>query len=282
MTAQQSGNPGRLDRRATERGFTLLEIAIVLGIIGLLLVSLLLPLGTQLDQRRITETQKRLEDARDALIAFAIINGRLPCPATTTSAGIEDPAGGGTCTKPYDGFLPARTLSFNPQSSDGYALDSWNIPIRYAVSTVSSSVFTTYVSGSAGIKYQVDTNGFGYSGLQPDLRVCTTATGITNAGTGSAACASGNDITSTTSVVAVIYSTGKNFASTGAAGIDEAANWAPDPADATKLTTSTRDRVFVSHTPAPAEASNGEFDDIVLWLPVGTLFNRMIAAGALP
>ena len=267
---------------AAHAGFTLIEMAVVLAVIGFLLASLLLPLGTQMEQRQISDTQKRLEEAREALIAFAIINGRLPCPATTTSAGLEAPAGGGNCTKPHDGFLPARTLSFNPQSPDGYAIDTWNNPIRYAVSSVTTSVFTTYTAGVAGIKYQVQTNGFGAAGLQPDLRVCSDATGITNAGAASAACAAGKDITDTTSVVAVIYSTGRNFASTGAAGTDEVANWTPDPADATKLTTLSRDRVFVSHTPAPAGASGGEFDDIVLWLPAATLFSRMIAAGVLP
>jgi len=272
--------------RRTRRGFTLVEMAVVLVIVGVLMMSLLLPLGTQMEQRQITDTRARLEDAREALIAFALINGRQPCPATTTSAGLEAPVApvNGVCTKPYDGFLPARTLSFNPQSSNGYAIDSWNNPIRYAVSKVSSSVFTTPPSGSAGIKYRVGLNGLADTGLQPDLRVCSDATGITGAGAASAACATGKDITNINpgTVVAVIYSVGKNFASGGAAGIDEAANWNPDPADPTKLTTLLPDRVFVSHTPAPTGATGGAFDDIVLWIPVGTLISRMITAGALP
>ncbi|MCF8184500.1 MAG: hypothetical protein K9J43_05940, partial [Polynucleobacter sp.] len=46
----------------------------------------------------------------DALLGYAAINGRLPCPATAASNGAESPIGGGVCTNPYNGFLPAATL----------------------------------------------------------------------------------------------------------------------------------------------------------------------------
>jgi prepilin-type N-terminal cleavage/methylation domain-containing protein len=39
-------------------GFTLVEMAIVLVIVGLLLGGLLMPLSAQIEQRRIGETQK--------------------------------------------------------------------------------------------------------------------------------------------------------------------------------------------------------------------------------
>ena len=42
------------------------------------------------------------------------------------------------------------------------------------------------------------------------------------------------------------------------------------------------DRVFVSHTPTPSNAANGEFDDIVVWISPNILFSRMVAAGQLP
>jgi len=40
--------------------------------------------------------------------------------------------------------------------------------------------------------------------------------------------------------------------------------------------------VFVWHTPAPVGAANGEFDDLMLWIPVGELYGKLIAAGVLP
>jgi prepilin-type N-terminal cleavage/methylation domain-containing protein len=260
------------------RGFSLVEMAVVLAIVALLLAGLLLPLGAQIDQKNASETQRILEEAREALVGFALINGRLPCPATSTSTGLESPTGG-VCTNPHDGFLPARTLSIYPQNPAGFAVDAWGNPIRYAVSNVSSSVFTTVPTGSAGIRYQVQLNGMSAPALQPDLRICTTATDLTGAGTGSAACATGMDITGTTSVAALVFSVGKNFAAAGAASTDEQANWTPA---ANNLLTSSRDRVFVSRSSTPSGASTGEFDDMVVWLTAPTLFGRMISAGVLP
>ena len=74
---------------ATQNGFTLLEMAIVLMIVGLLLGGMLVPLTAQMDQRNFTETRKSLDDIQQALIGYAIINGRLPCPASSTSNGVE-------------------------------------------------------------------------------------------------------------------------------------------------------------------------------------------------
>ncbi len=95
-----------------ELGFSLIELAVVMFIVVLLLGSLLVPLTTQVEQRKVTETQKSLEAIREALLGFAIINGRLPCPDTDTN-----PAAAGygeeeaTCTAPTaEGYLPWKTL----------------------------------------------------------------------------------------------------------------------------------------------------------------------------
>ena len=63
------------------RGFTLIEMAIVLMIVGLLLGGMLVPLSAQMDQRNISDTQKSLSEIKEALIGYAMANGRLPCPA---------------------------------------------------------------------------------------------------------------------------------------------------------------------------------------------------------
>jgi type II secretory pathway pseudopilin PulG len=235
-------------------------MAIVLVIVGLLLGGLLMPLSTQVEQRRIGETQKALDEIKEALIGYAVAHDRLPCPASATSNGIESPVGGGVCTNPFNGFLPAATLGLPQIDSQGYAVDAWGLPqnrIRYAVSTANTSAFTTL----NGMK----TTTMGT--LAPDLSVCASATGITATACGTAS------LTLTNNAVAVIYSLGKN-APTGGTGTDEAANPNPNSAN--------NDQVFVSHPPAPTGAANGEFDDIVTWLSPNILFNRMVAAGRLP
>lgn len=240
----------------TPAGFTLVEMAIVLLIVGLLLGGLLMPLQTQVNNQRSAETQKYLEQIKDALLGYAAANGRLPCPATAAGGGVESPAGG-VCTNPWNGFLPATTLGLSPVDAAGYAIDAWGNRIRYAVTTSNGSAFTT-----AG---GMHTTGIGT--LAPDLSVCTSATGITATTCGAAT----NTLASNAAVV--IYSLGRN-AGTGGIGLDEAAN--PNPASANN------DQVFVSHAPADAGAANGEFDDLVVWLSPNTLYNRMLAAGTLP
>lgn len=240
------------------RGFTLAELAIVLLIVGLLLTGLLTPLSTQVDIRRATETQKNLEDIREALLGFAIRYGRLPCPASATSNGVESPLGGGACTNAYNGFVPAVTLGTSPVDSNGYALDSWNNRLRYGVTTANGNAFTT--TGQVRANWSAGT-------LTPDLVVCASATGITAISCG----AISNKLVDT--APAIIYSLGSNGA-TGGTGLDESANPNPNSAD--------NDRVFVYHQRAAATAPNGEYDDLLIWLSPGILYSKMVAAGQLP
>jgi prepilin-type N-terminal cleavage/methylation domain-containing protein len=253
---------------AYKNGFTLIELAMVLMIVGLLLGGLLVPLSAQMEQRNYTDTRKMLDDIQQSLIGYAIINGRLPCPASSTSNGVEDPAGGGNCNHFYNGFVPAATLGLSGTDSSGYAVDSWGNRIHYAVtswdsgSPAVSNVFTS----ASGMK-NVGISNFPTSGT-PYLQVCSTAS--TNTSSCSVA---GSALTSSPGVPAVIYSTGKN-GGIGGTGTDEAENPNPNSAD--------NDRVFVSHNPTSSAAANGEFDDLVIWISPNVLINRLVAAGTLP
>jgi prepilin-type N-terminal cleavage/methylation domain-containing protein len=232
-------------------GFTLIEMAMVLLIVGLLLGGLLPTISSQVEQRRITETNAQLEQIREALIGYAIINGRLPCPASSasTTPGTEDPSTGGSCNHPYDNnsYVPAVTLGLSGTDSSGLIEDAWGNPIRYAISQAHSQEFTT-ANGmhSAGIS----------SLSNADLKICDSA---------------GCTTTLTSNAIAVIYSTGKNGAS-GGTGTDEAENPNVNHTDTNKL--------YVSHP--PSSASGNEFDDIVTWISPNVLANRMVSAGTLP
>lgn len=103
-----------------EQGFSLIELAVVMFIVVLLLGSILIPLTTQVEQRKVSDTQKSLEQIREALLGFAILYGRLPCPDTDT-----DPAAAGygeeeaACAAPTaEGYLPWKTLGVT--SMDGF------------------------------------------------------------------------------------------------------------------------------------------------------------------
>lgn len=112
------------------RGFTLVELAVSLVIIALVLGMLVVPLSTQFDQQKIAETQKQLEYVREAVLGFAIANGRLPCPATPTTP--TGTAGAGTENKPgascgiVEGALPWADLGV-PET------DAWGRRFTYRV-----------------------------------------------------------------------------------------------------------------------------------------------------
>lgn len=239
-------------------GFTLAELAVVLVIVALLIGGMILPLSAQQDLRAQQETQKTLADIQEALLGFAATNGRLPCPASPAATGVENPAGGGACVNPLDGFVPGITLGVQPVDAQGYAIDAWGQRIRYAVSTLGNT-FTT--GGGMNIA--------GLAGLNADLHVCATAAGIFNNVAATPPAGGGMDCAAgaarAAGAVMVLLSTGKN-GGTGGVAADEAANL-------------NGDRVFVSHEPV---AGANEFDDIVLWMSSNLLVSRLVSAGRLP
>jgi prepilin-type N-terminal cleavage/methylation domain-containing protein len=241
------------------QGFTLVELAIVLFIVTLLLGGMLLPLAGQQDIRNYGDTQKTLAEARDALLGFAMANDRLPCPATAPN-GVESPVGGGVCTNPHNGFFPAVTVGLAPIDAQGYLLDGWGGEaanrVRYAISTANGNAFST----TSGMK------NTGMTALTPDLKLCSTGTGLTGEGTAAAACAANAALA--TDAVAVVYSLGKNAAA-GGTSEDEKHN--PNP-----RTGVAADPAFVAAPQGPA------FDDQMLWLSKSALFNRMVSAARLP
>jgi prepilin-type N-terminal cleavage/methylation domain-containing protein len=267
-------------RRTGQRAFSLVEMAVVLAIVGILLAMGMYTLSAQQDQRAREDTQRHLEDAREALLGFAVANGRLPCPASATSSGAESdsPSGSGACTNPHDGFLPAITLGFQPVDANGFALDAWNNRIRYAVAQNISGCAGTSNTPHFTSKTKLKQNGMSCQPNTNDLLICKSTTSSPAPSPGSCGTAS-NILTNNSpsgTVVAVVFSTGKNYAlaasaaaATAAGKFDEAENLDGDS-------------VFISHTPAPENAGGGEYDDMVIWIPVGVLYGRLASAGVLP
>lgn len=255
------------------RGFSLTEMAVVLVIVALLIGGMLMPLSGQDDLRRARETQATVKSGIEALLGFAAANGRLPCPASAGSNGVEAPAGGGTCTlfDPVDnvpvGYLPGATLGLAPLDAQGRVIDAWGNPLRYAVSNADGAALTSADAVKAlGIENLAATQ----------LIVCPTASSggnnMQNPGTANADCPGG--VTAyVRNALALVYSTGKN-AGTGGGGVDERHNPNPNYPSASLAA----DRTFVSHDPLPSAAANGEFDDIVIWLSPNTFFYQMSSA----
>lgn len=260
--------------RPREPGFTLIELAVAIFVLMLLLGSLIVPLTTQVEQRKVSETRKALDDAREALLGFAAANGRLPCPASSTSNGNESFAAGGSAANGqcaggspgtgFHGFLPAVSLGLTATDALGYAVDGWGLEqnrIRYAVAANSVNSVDYPLTRSGGMSAA----GLASLAAAQFLFVCGSGIGVNpgyNCGTA---------VMLSSSAAAIIYSVGANAAS-GGGSVHEAQN--PNPSGGSA------DRIFVSRDWSTAAGS--EFDDLVTWIGASPLFNRLIAAGQLP
>ncbi len=114
-------------------GFTLLEMAMLLIIVSLVLGGLLPTLSVQSESRSRQQAMEELKQIREALIGYAIVHQRLPCPAIGNSGGAEMPDGGGTCSKSV-GFLPARTLGLHNTENRGGVFNPWTDTVNAAAS----------------------------------------------------------------------------------------------------------------------------------------------------
>jgi prepilin-type N-terminal cleavage/methylation domain-containing protein len=279
-----------LTHRTKHTGFTLVELAVVMMIVAFLVGSLLYTLSSQTEQRNFEETRRRLEQARELILSFAIVNGRLPCPARSTSAGLEvrdavsgrcwdgateDYYGGNLTGGVTGGLLPAVTLGHAHVDANGFAQDAWGNRIRYAVA---KSIVGGSCTGAFTNPHWVNAANMKANGIacQPgDLLICKSsavAPAMTAASCGGTP-AGQNQLMSQGLVVALVFSTGKNSTTTGGSGADEAKNL--DGAG-------NADPVFIYHTPTPGGFATGEFDDQFTWITVGELYSKLIAGGMLP
>jgi len=269
-------------RLSREFGFSLMELAVVLVIVALLLGGLLVPFGSQRDIEMMRATDKSLVDIREALIGFAAINGRLPCPAQGTiasgaaNAGIEATTGSGT----------TLTCACAGASSPG-------------VATIGATACATALSGDSvagvlpwatlglletdawGNRYTYHVSSFFARGINPAQTLfggsCTPTSAPANAAfalctpgaiTLNTAASGGTTLASTAPAVVISHggnalgaynNTGTKLSSTGAS--------------ADELENSNGDGTFVSNT---------TIDDRLMWIAAPQLMSRMMTAGKLP
>lgn len=225
-----------------------MEMAVVLMIVGLLLGGLIPTLSAQMEAQHINETRRQMSEIKEALTGFAVINGRLPCPADgAASGGSELLTGSGvsavcTLTK---GVLPWAALGTNEA-------DAWGRRFTYRATA-------SYADGADGTG-----------------AACSIATGVSfqlcsTANLNVLSTSGGSNVA--TSVPAVVVSHGANglgaYPGGGGAQIGSASGDEAENAD--------DNNTFVSK-----DHVQSGFDDLVIWLSPNTLANRMVTAGKLP
>ncbi|HEU5047474.1 MAG TPA: NHL repeat-containing protein [Rickettsiales bacterium] len=136
-----------------KRGFTLIELSVVLAVLAVVMAGGLSVLTVSLQQTQYNDTLARISAIEKALADYAAAFGRLPCPGdltlppTNANYGAEAGSsvggkGTGECytsmtpaanykssSGAEEGAVPTRTL----QLPDSYMYDAWGRKFRYAV-----------------------------------------------------------------------------------------------------------------------------------------------------
>lgn len=237
----------------------------VLLILGILLGGLLSAISQVSENTRRIQARGQLERIEEALYGFAQANGRLPCPATTTSArdGYEDPVGGGNCNAQH-GFVPNGSLGISGRiNTDGLLLDPWGNPYRYSVATQDLGPGRSFTS-VAGLQQVF---GVGAVPIANMLSVC-------EAFDPTLACGGGNMVsTPSDSVPAILFSMGANWATFSS--LSEQANSGNGTTDGAYRIGTTNvfvDSVYVED----------QYEDILLWISPYVLYGKLIEVGRLP
>jgi len=121
--------------KQNKKGFTLIEMSIVLIVVSLILAGVLKTVSVQRQQLKRDETRQALQIINQALVGFAATEGRLPCPDTDAD-GESNPtalAFGNTCTS-EEGFLPFVDLGVPSE-------DAWGNRYRYRVTSNAGTNF---------------------------------------------------------------------------------------------------------------------------------------------
>lgn len=124
-----------------QRGFTLVEIAVVIVVLGFLLAMIAGIATALIGQQRREVTRQKMAGVETAIALFVAQNKRLPCPAdgriagNAAGAGAEALVGGGcqtvsgTANSQTHGVVPWRSLGLaEPDATDG-----WGSRITYRV-----------------------------------------------------------------------------------------------------------------------------------------------------
>lgn len=242
------------------RGFTLIEMAMVMMIVGLLLAGLLPNLSAQMESRRINETRKQLEEIKEALIGFVIINGRLPCPADgliptgQLNAGKEAKTGtvcANITANRASGVIPWATLGINET-------DAWGRRFTYSI--------------ASDFADDLGTNSHG-TGCAPNPAPTQASFALCSTGNLSVGASATNTASITNQAPAVIVSHGANGLG---AYMPNGVKIPISGASSDEASNENNNDDFVYH-----EATS-DFDDQVIWLSTNILSNRMVAAGKLP
>jgi prepilin-type N-terminal cleavage/methylation domain-containing protein len=265
----------RPDRAWRGRGFTLIEIAVVLVIAALLIAAGVGITTAMVDNSRSRTTRQHMEEVKLALQRFIASNGRVPCPAVETLPPTDnlfglEAATPGTCTGTVD--LPGGTFGAYvvdaakrgvvPWKSLGLTLDAasdgWGNQLTYMATVTATGKNFDTLAGMRGSIYvhSAAPVAVGLPGTGNQVNACSTTA---------------HDNACNRAAVVLLMSHGRNilgaYTSQGAR--------APLPTGAAEAENTNADRSVVNAEPSTI------FDDILVPLTPDVLLAPLAAQGAI-
>ena len=242
-----------MKRGARQSGFSLIELAVVLVIVGLLVGGGIAALEATTEQTLRAEQRQQLEHAREALYGFSMSRGRLPCADTDSPPdGVEnyDPGTGACEAGAGFGAFPWVTLGLGRR-------DAWGEPMYYATDpdwadAPGAGEESSFDLGATAALDVYDDVPTGTNLVAEDVPALVLSFGPQGG---------------------QIWLEGGRFdcgAATPAGFSDEERENCDD------------DLSFIDAGYRAASDTDGRFDDMLIWLPEAVLKARMVAAGRLP
>lgn len=232
---------------SSPRGFTLLELAVVLVIVGTMLTLGIAAFNAQVTTSAYTKTKAKMEVIKDALIVHLAIHDRLPCPDTIDTPANMPFNGKENCGAADYGVVPFAQLGLPPEA----VIDGWDNLIYYKVSsgTPNWTVPRIIAPTDAGsIVLQTRDN-------------------------------SGNLFDISTQLVAVLISHGKN----GQGAFTKKGTRTVTPSSDDESENTDDDNTFVTRplSEDTSASGGGTFDDLVVPVSSGELIGPLIKSGQL-
>lgn len=146
------------------KGFTLLEMAVVIAIMGIVMAGFVLPMLGQikirsqlLELQKYKETKHTLEEIKAALLGYVAITGMFPCPDTQNTDSTDplkkyNPDGkqdSGCDANAVEGYIPWQTLGLVKGN------DIWGNTIRYIVNKNYAKVISQTNSDAASPFFEI-------------------------------------------------------------------------------------------------------------------------------
>ena len=269
----------------TQRGFTLIEMAIVLVIITFLIGGLVMPLAAQIQTRRIAETKKTLGEGIEAITGYAMSH-TIPNRCTCSYASNGDLASH-SCDIPSSSWCPATGAPDQSSTqtyirhhlpcpdADNDGKEDRGLAAPYAC-TATFGLFPWVTLSTA--KQDAWGNHFGYKVTDS---FAEKSTGIPGTGGGDLQVCSASGcamVDVADQVAAVLVSFGPN----GWGARNVSGSQLKDPTSDDEKENTNGDTKLVSRSPSKAGDVAGEFDDLVDWISADLLRGRICPSGGCP